>query len=155
MTRYATITRLHGRSSFGSAGGVDIKDDNGKPAFLAGSSYLPGLGSARVAVGERVEILDNGRHWTVVDWPLGEPVQTPEHPLFHPDTHPEPPPVEHHVDASPIARVPRMSQRHEPEPPATLDGLQLLGGILVALDRNNELLGQILHHLKEEAIEPL
>jgi hypothetical protein len=146
--KFGNIIRVDNSGSFGSHGGVHVKMDDGKDAFLAGSYYRmthPG----RLLEGQRIELLENGRYWTALQGPHTE------HPLFHPDTHPEPPPVSHHVDASPIARVPRMSQRHEPEPPATLDGLQLLGGILVALDRNNELLGQILHHLKEEAIEPL
>ncbi len=138
MTRYATITRLHGPASFGSSGGVDVKDDNGKAAFLAGSYFKPGSG--RVAVGERVEILDQGRHWTVVEDAPGQGPFLNEPPAFHPDSHPDAP--------LPIKRVPRGAQMQQ-QPDVQVSELQVLGGILAAQNHTNELLGQILTHLRD------
>jgi hypothetical protein len=108
---------------------------------------VPGTG--RVAVGERVEILDNGRHWTVIDESPAE--------VFHPDSHPEPPPVfqQGHIDAAPLRRVPRMSQRHEPEPVRVVGEMEILGGILAALNRSNELQEKILAELKNQGVKAL
>ncbi len=145
--KFGNIIRIDNSGSFGSHGGVHVKMDDGKSAFLAGSYYRmthPG----RLLEGQRIELLENGRYWTALQGPYTED-QLPPPVEIHPDTHPEPPPVSHHVDSGPVKRVPRMSQRHEPEPPdVVVSELQILCGLLAALNRNNELQEKILTQLE-------
>lgn len=124
MPTIGTITQMQGRASFGSAGGVTVKMEDGKFQYhpfsrLEGSEHFP-------VVGSTVEILDRGRAWRLL--PQAD---------LHPDSHPEP---------LPVARVPRSMRPAAPVvvPPTELNVFEL---ILAQQELTNNLLTTIIQKL--------